>query len=178
MGHVQIDSVAARRAAGSAEPGDDSAPAAIRAEGIDLRLLEVFVAVAEELHFGRAARRLGVAQPPVSRSIQTLESRFGLSLLRRSSRSVELTRAGAILLRSSSELLAQHRKLLDEMTVLHLEAVAEPMPGVAFDPGIAVDEHGLAVDEHGLAPAAAGRGIILASRVDRFGPQSAASPAP
>lgn len=74
---------------------------------MDLRLLRYFVAVAEERHFGRAAVRLHMSQPPLSRAVKQLEADLGAQLFQRSAAGVSLTAAGTVLYGEARTLLEQ-----------------------------------------------------------------------
>ncbi|MGC3990472.1 MAG: LysR substrate-binding domain-containing protein [Chthoniobacteraceae bacterium] len=84
----------------------------------DLRELECFVAVAEELSFARAAARIHLSQPPLSRHIRQLEEKLGVTLLLRNTRSVELTAQGAVFLEDARYLLHHLDRAVD--TVQHV----------------------------------------------------------
>ncbi|GEL24805.1 LysR family transcriptional regulator [Pseudonocardia sulfidoxydans NBRC 16205] len=97
---------------------------------MELRQLRYFVAVAEELHFGRAAKRLHMAQSPLSRQIQGLERELRTRLLHRTTRSVSLTPAGAELLERGRSLLARADETVQ--VVRGLDGAARPLLRLGF----------------------------------------------
>jgi DNA-binding transcriptional LysR family regulator len=78
-----------------------------------LRQLRYFAALADELHFGKAASRLGISQPALTRQIQTLEKLVGAALVERTQRSVSLTAAGAAFADGARETLEHHSRSLE-----------------------------------------------------------------
>lgn len=79
---------------------------------MEINRARAFLAVAEELHFGRAAARLHIAQPPLSRMIRTLEQELGAELFVRSPRSVSLTAVGEALIEPARELVMQSERIV------------------------------------------------------------------
>ncbi|GAB2520238.1 LysR family transcriptional regulator [Nocardia heshunensis] len=104
---------------------------------MELRTLRYFVAVAEERHFGRAAARLHMTQPPLSRAIRQLESEVGAALLDRSPAGVGLTTAGAVLLDEARALLAHADRVATRVaTAAGNTTLTVGILGGATDPGI------------------------------------------
>ncbi|ENM3690790.1 LysR family transcriptional regulator, partial [Yersinia enterocolitica] len=86
---------------------------------IELRHLRYFIAVAEELHFGRAAERLRISQPPLSQQIRILEEQIGARLFARNNRNVSLTQAGVLFLKEAYQILAQVSAAAEKAARLH-----------------------------------------------------------
>ncbi|MFV0349703.1 MAG: LysR substrate-binding domain-containing protein [Halodesulfovibrio sp.] len=92
---------------------------------MEIRHLHYFVTVAEELHFGKAARRLHISQPPLSQQIRQLEDELGVSLFRRTSRSVALTPEGEALLVDARDIMQRM-----DQAVKRVQAVARGEEGL------------------------------------------------
>src|SRR5258706_9339687 len=84
----------------------------------DFRQLRYFIAVAERLHFGRAAAALHISQPPLSRAIRALEAQLGVTLLARSRRRVELTPEGARFLEEARRIAGQLERAVSELRAI------------------------------------------------------------
>lgn len=133
---------------------------------VQTRELAYFVTVAEELHFGRAAERLGIAQPPLSRAIARLERRMGVRLLDRGSRRVALTPAGEVFLSESRAVL----RAVDA-AVRRAQRAGHPGPRIVLTmkPG---GDHGLLPEilaAYAATPDAVPVDIVLCSADERAG---------
>ncbi|MER7540308.1 LysR substrate-binding domain-containing protein [Streptomyces sp. NPDC097704] len=105
---------------------------------MELRSLRYFVAVAEELHFGRAATRLHMSQPPLSRAIKQLESDVGAPLFTRSPKGVTLTPVGSVLLDEARALLDHADRVLVRLSAAAgVETITVGILGDGTDRGVA-----------------------------------------
>jgi DNA-binding transcriptional LysR family regulator len=120
--------------------------------GLEVRELRFFVAVADELNFSRAADRLGMAQPPLSRAIRQLERRLGANLFDRDTRRVALTEFG-------KSFVDEARFALDVLTAVERRArraaLAVPTLSVTAKPGVATGMLRRVVDAYTATPGAA-----------------------
>ncbi|MFF0850964.1 LysR family transcriptional regulator [Streptomyces sp. NPDC003280] len=128
---------------------------------METRELRYFVAVAEELHFGRAAQRLGIAQPPLSRAIGGLERRLGTLLLERGSRGVSLTGAGAVLLREARAALDAVEAAERRTRRAALTATGRPAVVLAAKAGASAELLAKLLDAYAAEPGAVAVDVVL-----------------
>lgn len=143
---------------------------------IDLHQTRAFLAVAEELHFGRAAERLGIAQPPLSRTIRQLENRLGVQLFNRTTRFVSLTPAGSALVGPAREILesverAEHTvKLAEQGDVGTVRLGFSAPSGHMHIPKLIKAVHdqkpGIKIDLHGDIYSTDGTTMLLEGKLD------------
>ncbi|TDQ01165.1 LysR family transcriptional regulator [Labedaea rhizosphaerae] len=105
-------------------------------DDLEVRELRYFLAVADELNFTRAAQRLGIAQPPLSKAIRAIEHRLGVQLFTRSTRKVELTEAGRVLAEHARPVLLG---VAAAVARTRRAAAADPALLVAIKPGTGGD---------------------------------------
>lgn len=159
---------------------------------MEIRKAEAFIALAEELHFRRAAERLHMAQPPLSRIIRQLEAELDVALFVRSTHHVELTHEGAALLEPAREMVAISRRMRDiaqqakqgEFGRVRLGFAGASVTGVVSDlvrrmaerrPGVLIDLQSAQLSRPGLdrilddsLDAVVGRWDSLPREVDSF----------
>jgi len=153
---------------------------------LDVRLARYFIAVAEELHFGRAAERLHMSQPPLSQAIAQLEREVGVTLLARSTRSVTLTHAGEVCLEHCRHLISASELALSatrsagqgDVGLLRVGAVASAfvrvLPGIfasfrADHPQVDIQAH--EIDSHEAGAMLTSRELDVAVVRQQNGPR-------
>ncbi len=120
---------------------------------MELRHLRYFIAVAEELNFSRAAERVHISQPPLSRQIRDLEEELKVKLLHRTRQEVRLTRAGHAVLDRSRKLVRDAESLLTEARMMDKQEPEELQIGYAPSPTAAVIS-GILARYHDRSPGA------------------------
>lgn len=144
-------------------------------EAFDLRLAAPFVVVAEELHFGRAAERLGIRQPALSQQVARLERQLGVQLLARGGGQVALTAAGARFVAEAREMLARVRRAEEAVRggsgAVRVHLCAANHPGIRDIVGSFVAAHPqvLLSTTHG-APTAVSQAVRTGAGDVAFGP--------
>lgn len=143
---------------------------------IDLHQTRAFLAVAEELHFGRAAERLGIAQPPLSRTIKQLEEHLGVQLFNRTTRFVSLTTAGSALVEPAKEILQSVAKAQQAVRLAEKGDIGSVNLGFTVSSGhthvsrlvraVQQQTPGIRVELHGKIFSAEGLARVLSGKLD------------
>lgn len=138
-------------------------------QSVELREIRLFLALAEELHFGRAAARCGVTQSRVSQTLRELERKLGVDLARRTSRRVELTAAGERFRADAGTALAGLERVLDA-TERSADAVSTPVRLGVMAAAVVGPEVRAIIDAHQRAHPSSPVELVGLPFHDRFGP--------
>ena len=112
---------------------------------MEFRQLQYFVAVAEEESFSRAAEKMNVSQPSLSKAIQSIEDEYGVTLVKRTTRSFKLTDAGELIFKQGEKLIDDYEQLKDKLSELSSDYMSEIRIGIppVLNTIMASDIHGL-----------------------------------
>ena len=97
---------------------------------MEFRQLQYFVAVAEEESFSRAAEKMKVSQPSLSKAIQSIEDEYGVTLVKRTTRSFKLTVAGELIFKQGEKLIDDYEQLKDKLSELSSDYMSEIRIGI------------------------------------------------
>ena len=97
---------------------------------MEFRQLQYFVAVAEEESFSRAAEKMNVSQPSLSKAIQSIEYEYGVTLVKRTTRSFKLTDAGELIFKQGEKLIDDYEQLKDKLSELSSDYMSEIRIGI------------------------------------------------